>query len=125
MTFNLPFALVAVGCILCVIGGALASLHSFRNARNLQQIEQENRSLVEYTQKIEKRNQDLAKKNEELNSDNRVLNQKIYDLSTKIIELKPSSEISRDVEKYLNEKPDEFPISDEISPGKTDPDRKK
>jgi len=108
MTFNLPFACVIVGCILCIVGGALASLHSFRKTRNLQQTEQENRSLVEYTQKIEKRNQELARKNEELNVNNQALNQKIYDLSTKIMELKPSDEISKDVERYLNEKPDDI-----------------
>jgi len=124
MTINLPFACVVVGSILCIIGGALASLHSFRNTRDLHLAEQENRSLVEYTQKIEKRNQALAKKNEDLSSDNRVLNQKIYDLSNKIIELNPSSAISKDVEKYLNETIDKISPDGEINAGKAEPGKK-
>ncbi|MEO5995367.1 MAG: hypothetical protein ABIN89_01630 [Chitinophagaceae bacterium] len=124
MTINLPFAFVVVGCIICIIGGGLASLYSFRNTRDLHLVEQENRSLVEYTQKIEKRNQALARKNEDLNTDNRVLNQKIYDLSNKIIELNPSSVISKDVERYLSETMEKISQDGEINPGKSDSGKK-
>ncbi|MEP6701015.1 MAG: hypothetical protein ABJA85_06855 [Bacteroidota bacterium] len=113
MSINLPFACVVIGCILCIIGGALASLHTFRNTRDLHSYEQENRSLVEYTQKMEKRNQDLARKNEELNVDNRILHQKIYDLSNRIIELNPHV-LSRDAEKYLDESIDRISTSGDI-----------
>ena len=122
---NLPFAGFMIGTILCIICGVVASLHAVMHASEINQIEQENKSLVEYTQKIEKRNQELAKKNEELNSSNRDLHQKIYELSNKIIDLNFSHSNSKDLEMDIIKEIEGETPAGEIESRKTETSKRK